>query len=117
MSEMAAVDPLDDDARRAEIIRALGDLRKSFVQLSKTISVDNRVAATVETGIRAGMRVTDVMSEVPMSSVRTELTHQIAELEHARGRARMLLADEMHREGMSIVQIARTFGISRQLAS
>ena len=84
MGDIAAAEPLDEDeARRAEIVRALGELRRAFVQLSKTISVDNRVAASIETGVRAGLSVSDVMREVPMSSVRTELTQQIAELEHA----------------------------------
>ena len=105
------------DEQRAEIVAALAELREVFGKLSATLSADDRFAASLATGIRGGTSVRALLDESQIATIRRELTDLAAELSHARLRARLALASALQSEGMSIGQIARTFGISRQLAS
>lgn len=58
-----------------------------------------------------------VVAARPMSDVRDQLTSSIVQLEEARRLARAHLFDALHKHGISIGEIARMWGISRQLAS
>ena len=75
------------------------------------------VVSAVRDGLRSTKPVATVVADVGLAIERSRLTDTIIELERARGQARIWLFRALHDEGVSIGEISRLWGISRQLAS
>jgi uncharacterized protein YerC len=83
----------------------------------ETLTADRAVALSLIEAIRSDETIEAIVTANDMATVRERMTDALTEIETARGRARVELFQALLREGHSIGEIARLWGISRQLAS
>ncbi len=93
-----------------ELIEVTAALRR---QLAVHESLCRRVLADVDGQVPVGRALTEVRAD----SWRSTVTTAIQEFEVTRHRARLALVAMSLQDGMSIAEIARAWGVSRQLAS
>ena len=67
--------------------------------------------------LQNGSTIRETFSAIPTGELRQSLTEALAEVESARHKVRQLAFARGLAEGMSIGELARIWGISRQLAS
>ncbi len=106
---------MDQDRRRVlasvdEFVETCAEFRKT---LSSVSTSNRRARALVETG----RPVREVLAAIPTSAIRKTMTQQIEELEAARHNVRLAVFILGLNEGLSIAELGRTMGFSRQLAS
>lgn len=93
-----------------ELVDALEDLRQSAKDLGK---ISLRALKQVENG--AG--VADALRVVQPSDTRRTMNDVLKRVEEARHQIRLLVFAEGMRQGMSIAELGRQYGFSRQLAA
>jgi hypothetical protein len=93
-----------------EFVEACARFRKT---LSSVAASNRRVRVLVE----EGKPVREVLSAIPTSAIRKTMTQQIEELEAARHDVRLTVFALGLNEGLSIGELGRLMGFSRQLAS
>ena len=99
------------------LVQSVEQLAIAIEKAIHTLTLDHAVALSLIEGLRSDESVEAIVTSNKMASVREEMTDALVELEAARGHARAELFRALLREGSSIGQIARLWGISRQLAS
>ena len=82
-----------------------------------TVQVCRAQSLALRALIASGADVREGLSNGPMSGLRHSLTESIEQLESARHQSRLSLVAVGLREGMTIGDFGRIWGISRQLAS
>jgi len=85
-----------------------------FRKTLSSVSTSNRRARTL---VEKERPVREVLAAIPTSAIRKTMTQQIAELEAARHNVRLAVFILGLNEGLSIGELGRSMGISRQLAS
>jgi DNA-directed RNA polymerase specialized sigma24 family protein len=105
----------DNDRKRVlasvdEFVDACGQFRKT---LSSVAAANRRVRSLVE----EGRPVREVLSAIPTSAIRKTMTQQIEDLEASRHNVRRAVFALGLKEGLSIGELGRLMGFSRQLAS
>ena len=83
----------------------------------EALRLDREIALAAIQDLRREESVVAIALRNNMSMVRERLTGALHNLDVARGQARRELFQALQREGQSVGQIARLWGISRQLAS
>ncbi|HEY7626873.1 MAG TPA: hypothetical protein VH761_07390, partial [Ilumatobacteraceae bacterium] len=78
---------------------------------------DADLAAAVMQALTTAPSMTEIAARFPISEERTHLTQALDRFEARRRHARVALWRVMLAEGCSIGEIARIFGLSRQLVS
>ena len=102
---------------RDEPVQAVEQFAVSLQAAIETLTHDLAVVNAIREGLRSTKPVATVVADARLSIERSRLTDAIIELERARGQARNWLFLALHSEGVSIGEISRLWGISRQLAS
>ena len=88
--------------------------------ICQTVGVLDRehaVAAGILEQLRGGQSLRSILDHVGMSDSRVDLTGALSRLEEGRRLARIDLFRELNNQGCSIGEIARLWGVSRQLVS
>lgn len=112
---MAPPRPTNPD--RTDALQSVRQLRVVFAAMIETLHEDIRRAAAVETALMSPLSMSEIMPNIPLAKVRSELSQLTSQLEAARKTARIEIGKLMVAGGASIDEVGRTFGISRQLAS
>lgn len=99
------------------LVQSVEQLATAIEAAIETLTFDHAVALSLIEGLRSEATIEAIANSNNMATVRERMTDSLVELEAARGRARAELFRALLREGRSIGQIARLWGISRQLAS
>jgi hypothetical protein len=93
------------------------DLISTTVFLRRQLVAHEEVCRRVVAGIEQGDPVACLLEDVRADSWRSMLTEAVKGFEVARHRVRLVLVAMAIEEGMSITDVARSWGVSRQLAS
>jgi D-serine deaminase-like pyridoxal phosphate-dependent protein len=109
---LIAPDPLRSEA--ADRIVRLMDATSA---LRSQLDTQQSVSAVVLAAVLDDVPVSYVLPEVRADKRRSALTESIKEFELARHQTRLVLVAMAVDEGMSIADVARAWGVSRQLAS
>ena len=102
---------------RDEPVQAVEQFAVSLQAAIETLTHDLAVVTAIREGLRSTKPVATVVADARLAIERSRLTDAIIELERARGQARNWLFRALHSEGVSIGEISRLWGMSRQLAS
>ena len=105
-------DPLADLASAG-----LEGLIDSTVELRRQLVIHEAVCRRVLSDVRSGLPMGCVLPAVQADNWRSDLTDAMKGFEVTRHHARLVLVAMSLEEGCSIAEIARTWGVSRQLAS
>lgn len=103
------------DRRRLE--HAIEQFDGALARMSDTLENERQSMRTVRLGLDAGLGLSASLDEDGISAERDNLTTAIVDLEGARRAIRVQMFRALMSEGKSIGEIARIWGISRQLAS
>ncbi len=93
------------------------ELISSTVLLRRQLVAHEAVCRRVVSGVEEGVPVACLLEDIRADSWRSVLTEAIKGFEVARHRVRLLMVAIAVDEGMSITDMARSWGVSRQLAS
>ncbi len=99
------------------LVQSVELLAAAIERAIETLTLDHAVAVSLIEGLRSDESIEAIVRSNKMASVREGMTDALVELEAARGHARAELFRALLREGHTIGQISRMWGISRQLAS
>lgn len=106
-----------DSELRREVLWSLKELKEASVRLHEALNVAAGSFAVLRTLVEEGREIrelTDMIDPVPM---RLALSESTAYLERARHQTQRALFRLLRSEGMTNADIARKWGISRQLVS
>jgi response regulator of citrate/malate metabolism len=92
---------------------ALGAMRHAREQLLTTETAYRRAIKALDQGKHIG----DVLDIIAAASTRSDLNSALGELEHSRHLARLAMFARGIDEGLSMSELGRKMGISRQLAA
>jgi ABC-type transporter Mla subunit MlaD len=101
----------------AALARTLEEFATTMQTAIETLAQNREVALGAARDLRSGESVAVIAAKRDMSAVRERLTTALHNLEVARGKARVEIFNTLQRDGHTIGEIARMWGISRQLAS
>ena len=110
---LVIVDPqqaLSLDARITEFM-------DTIYQTVEVLDREHAVAASIRDQLRGGQSLRSILDHVGMSDARVDLTGALSRLEEGRRLARIDLFRALNNQGCSIGEIARLWGVSRQLVS
>ncbi len=107
----------DNNSARSVAIVAVEHFRGILEHTIEILHEEIIVADRLATGLRTEQSVKAIAQAATMSNARERLTDAVVALEVARADARQSLFVSLIDEGVSIGEIARLWGISRQLAS
>ena len=102
---------------RNQAVGAVGELRRAMQMLEDALHADVVAAAGLESGLAGSRPAIEVMNGVQMADIRTSLTARAREFDVARKAARQAIIALLISEGATLKDVARIFGVSRQLAS
>lgn len=102
---------------RADALRAFTALHDAMSQAARTFEHDAAVANTLAEALQREPSITALTSSFPISRERDRLARVLEQYETCRRDARLALWRVMLAEGCSIGEVARIFGLSRQLVS
>jgi CRP-like cAMP-binding protein len=102
---------------RAEYLVALEHLGEAANQLRDALDQAGAGLSVVRDHARAGEPVIDLITVIDPKALRRSLTGALTDLERRRHTMQKLLFRLLFAEGMSMSDIARYWGISRQLVS
>jgi len=106
------VSPFRDDA-----IADLRELAEAAARLRNDLRAKENVYRRTARTLERGTGVAKAMQMVKADQARRELTETIEDFEYFRHRSRLSLTASGLEEGMTIGQIGRAWGVSRQLAA
>jgi len=92
---------------------ALGSMRSTREQIRATESAYRRAVKCIESGASIG----DALDAITADAVRIDLNRVLDELERSRHLARLSMIAAGLDEGLSIGEVGRRMGFSRQLAA
>jgi hypothetical protein len=102
---------------KAAALAGLRELQKDVASLRKSLRVAETGLDRVCRRLEAGHPLHEVIDEIGLTEMRVDLRERLSTFEVARHRMRVACFRLSLTEGMSIAEIARLWGISRQLAS
>jgi len=100
-----------------KLVESLQQLADAMDSAIATLDVDRTQLAGAIQRIDTAESIAALLHSVDMAHTREHLTAALTQLENARAQARLELFRTLQAEGCSIGEIARMWGISRQLAS
>jgi DNA-binding ferritin-like protein (Dps family) len=100
-----------------EVLAALADLLAAAEQVEESVQILRKRAALLETARAAGVPYRELVGEEHRPLIAELLTDTIKRFEAAGTRFRQAQALALHREGMTLSQVARLFGLTRQRIS
>ena len=106
-----------DSEARARALHAISAMRAALQRMMASLEGDIAFTSSVLAGLSGDGSIAHVLDGLDTAGARQHLTDTINELEAKRLDARRQLFRAMIDEGASIGDVARTWGISRQLAS
>jgi DNA-binding phage protein len=98
------------------LLQALDELEQADRELADAAS-EGRAHAMTLRHLERGGGITDYLVHESLAQPRATINAALKRLEQARGIAQRLLYELARSEGMSIADIARACGVSRQLVS
>jgi hypothetical protein len=113
--ELKGVNRSKDDQHL--LLKDLDAVEKAMDDHIATMQLCKEQSLALRALIASGVDVREALSAGPMSGLRHSLTGSIEQLESARHQSRLSLVAVGLREGMTIGDFGRIWGISRQLAS
>ena len=105
------------DALRRRYLDALATLDEAHGHLRRALDDAASALHTVRDHIETGGRISDYANIITPAPLRASLTNALNDLERARHHAQRLLFRILETEGNTKSDIARAWGISRQLVS
>ena len=102
---------------RTQAVEAIGELRRAMQTLEDALHASVAAAAGLESGLAGSLPAIEVINGVQMADLRTGLTARTHEFDVARKAARQAIIAVLISEGATLKDVARIFGVSRQLAS
>jgi len=108
---------VDIEKLRKEYLAALDWYDKATVELPAALQASHHSLAVVRAHARAGLPMHELLAELEPDRRRSRLSAAIDDLVRARHEAQRSLYSLLVAEGMSMSDVARTFGISRSLVS
>lgn len=105
------------DAQYVSLIRSLEQLASAMDAAIEALAKDRDMTLATIKELRIEQSVVGIAHKRNVAQLRQGLTAALNSLEVARGQARLEVFRALQHEGQSIGQIARLWGISRQLAS
>ena len=106
-----------DSEARTRALHAVSGMRSALQRMTVSLEADIAFVTSVLAGLSGEGTIARVLDGLDAAAARQHLTDTINELEATRLEARRQLFRAMIDEGASIGDVARTWGISRQLAS
>ena len=103
--------------QRAQALVGLQEFREEAATLRSALRRVERVLERVCRQVEREVPVHEVMDQIGVGELRAELVERLTRFEEARRRMRVACFRMSLTEGLSIGDIARLWGISRQLAS
>lgn len=105
------------DQDRKKVLTSVDEFVEACAQFRKTLSAVSTSNRRARTLVEKGRPVREVLAAIPTGAIRKTMTQQIEELEAARHNVRLAVFTLGLNEGLSIGELGRTMGFSRQLAS
>ena len=102
---------------RQKLVHSYGDLAKTMERLTELLRAQRKVIRKTQEKIANGAPIRDVFSSMPTGDLRQSMTDAMAEVEATRHEVRRLAFAVGLAEDMSIGELGRTWGFSRQLAA
>lgn len=102
---------------RTQAVAAIGELRRAMQTLEDALHATIAATTGLESGLAGSLPAIEVMNSVQLADIRTSLTTQTREFDVARKAARQAVIALLISEGATLKDVARIFGVSRQLAS
>jgi hypothetical protein len=93
------------------------ELINATLILRSGLSTHETICRTLLSEVRVDHEITGVLPEIHADTWRSDVTDAIRGFEAARHRVRLLLVAIEVEEGRSIAEVAKSWGVSRQLAS
>jgi DNA-binding NtrC family response regulator len=103
--------------QQRNLVDSLEHLAAAMDKVIDTLRRDREIALAAVQQLRRDESVVTIAVRNDMSAVRERLTGALHNLDSARAQARREIFHALQREGQSVGQIARLWGISRQLVS
>lgn len=113
----SAIPPIDVDELRRRYLQTLDTLQAKGIQVRDALDEASAVLDFVREHVERGGEISDFAGTVDPKSLRASLSSSLDDLERARHRSQRVLFQILEAEGRSKSDIARVFGISRQLVS
>ncbi len=107
----------DVDACRRDYLRALDLLEEARAVVMERIRASQEALGVSRTHVSGGGRLADIVEDVGAGEVRALVADSIALLARARHRAQRASFRLLAAEGETLAEIARIYGVSRQLVS
>ncbi len=104
-------------SQRELVLRSIEEFLAEAAALREALRRTEAQLRAVSRQIVAGATVSDVLVRAPQSEPRRDLSERMDALEQARLRYRRFLVAVAQDEGLSLGEIARRWGFSRQLVS
>jgi hypothetical protein len=105
------------EALRDDALEVLDQLLYEATEAHEDLQVFSSAVVVYRKHLVAGGHAVDMSTMIDIASTRGSLTDRMRELERARHRARLALWKLQIAEGSSIAEVARVWGLSRQLVS
>ena len=102
---------------RAPATTAVERLLESTQRLQQQLVAHEDVCHQILTDVRGDVPIDSLLAEVGADRWRSSVTNAVQSFEMSRHALRLVLVAMAVADGMSIAEIARTWGVSRQLAS
>jgi hypothetical protein len=104
-------------SEQERVLAALQESRAQTTSLRHALRRYELVLGRVSRQVEQGALVHEMMRKIGVSELRADLVDRLTRFEEARHTMRVACFQLSHTEGLSIAEIARLWGISRQLAS
>jgi CRP-like cAMP-binding protein len=106
-----------DEALRDELLRSLKELGEASQRLHEALNAGAGTFSLVRTLVQEGRQVRELADMVDPIPLRAAVADSMLRLERARHETQRILFQVLRSEGMTNADIARMWGISRQLVS
>ena len=107
----------DAEELRACYVAALDAVEQASGRTVDALDEARQAREVARDLVLGGRRLVDLEHEMPLQPLRASVADALAALERARHDAQRLLFQLLHAEGMTLAEIGRSYGISRQLVS
>jgi DNA-directed RNA polymerase specialized sigma subunit len=113
----SSTSPNSTDQLRASYVSAIDDAQAASDRTMQALADARNAREVARDIVLSGQPLADLGDAVEMRETRASLADELADLERARHEAQRLLFRLLQIEGRTLAEIARMYGISRQLVS